>query len=115
MTNATDAKRLTPDDMKSQIPSPDGERFHIGLERVELQVELYVPQNEDLQQPHSRDECYVVIHGSGQFQMGDDIVPFAAGDFLFVPAGMTHRFLDFGESLETWVIFYGPEGGDNQM
>ena len=114
MTKATDAKRLTPDQMKSHIPGPDGERFHIGLERGELQVELYVPQNEDLQQPHSRDECYVVICGSGQFQMGDDIVPFEAGDFLFVPAGMTHRFLDFGDNLEAWVIFYGPEGGDNQ-
>ena len=39
-------------------------------------------------------------------------IPFNAGDFLFVPAGMKHRFLDFGENLETWVIFYGPEGGE---
>ena len=111
MTHATDAKHLRPADMRAQIPTPDGKRFYIGLLRGELQVELYAPQNEDLQQPHSRDECYVVIRGAGKFQMGDDIVAFAAGDFLFVPAGMQHRFFDFGESLETWVIFYGHEGG----
>ncbi|WP_217492042.1 cupin domain-containing protein [Leisingera sp. JC1] len=112
MSHATDAVRLRPAEMRNSIPGAGGERFHIGLLRGELQVELYVPQNEDLQQPHSRDECYVVIRGSGRFQMGEDTVPFEAGDFLFVPAGMEHRFLDFGSSLETWVIFYGPEGGE---
>ena len=25
---------------------------------------------------------------------------------------MEHRFLDFGENLAIWVIFYGPEGGE---
>ncbi len=112
MSNAKDTVRLQPQEMRNNIPGPDGQRFHIGLLRGELQVELYVPEHEDLQQPHSRDECYVVIHGSGRFQMGEKIVPFEAGDFLFVPAGMEHRFLDFGASLETWVIFYGPEGGE---
>ena len=112
MNHATDAVRLQPADMRKSIPGPGGERFHIGLMRGELQVELYVPQNEDLQKPHNRDECYVVISGAGRFQMGNETVPFEAGDFLFVPAGMEHRFIDFGDSLETWVIFYGPEGGE---
>jgi len=110
--HATDAVRLRPADMRAALPGPEGERFHIGLLRGQLQIELYVPQGEDLQTPHSRDECYVVTRGSGRFQMGDRILPFEAGDFLFVPAGMVHRFLDFGDSLETWVIFYGPEGGE---
>lgn len=111
MTHAKDAVRLGLNEMRANIPNPDGERFHEGLMRGELLVELYAPQHEDLQEPHSRDECYVIISGSGKFQMGDEVVPFEAGDFLFVPAGMEHRFFDFGQSLETWVIFYGPEGG----
>ena len=112
MTQANDAVRLTPEDMARHIPGPRGERFHIGFTRGQLQVELYRPQTQDLQQPHDRDECYVVVRGEGQFQMGDEVVPFRAGDFLFVPAGMEHRFFDFGDTLETWVIFYGPEGGE---
>ena len=39
-----------------------------------------------------RDECYVVIRGSGKFQMDKEVMSFEAGDFLFVPAGMEHRF-----------------------
>jgi mannose-6-phosphate isomerase-like protein (cupin superfamily) len=112
MTHATDAVRLTRAEMARHIPGPDGARFHVGLCRGQLQVELYIPENEDLQKPHDRDECYVVVAGEGRFQMGDEIVPFGVGDFLFVPAGVEHRFLDFGETLETWVIFYGPEGGE---
>ena len=112
MAHATDAVKLTPAEMARHIPDANGKRFHIGLSRGELLVELYIPEGEDLQKPHSRDECYVVTRGSGRFQMGSRIVPFEAGDFLFVPAGMEHRFLDFGDSMEAWVIFYGPEGGD---
>lgn len=113
MSRKTDAVLLQPKKMKENIPGPAGERFHIGFLRGELHVELYVPENEDLQEPHTRDECYVIIRGSGKFQMDQDVLSFEAGDFLFVPAGMKHRFFDFGQSLETWVIFYGPEGGAN--
>lgn len=112
MTSPKGAVRLTPEAMAKHIPDEAGNRFHVALERGQLQVELYIPEGEDLQQPHSRDECYVVIHGSGVFQMGEEMAPFKTGDFLFVPAGMKHRFLDFGEKLETWVIFFGPEGGE---
>ena len=42
--------------------------------------------------------------------MGEEIIPFESDDFLFVPAGLPHRFLDFRDSLEAWVMFCGPEG-----
>ena len=31
---------------------------------------------------------------------------------LFVPAGMEHRFEDLSEDFGTWVVFYGPAGGE---
>lgn len=108
----TDAMKLSAEDMAKHIPGPSGERFHIGLLRGQLQVELYCPQNEDFQKPHDRDECYVIIQGEGQFEMDNKMVHFQAGDFLFVPAGMPHRFVDFGKELSAWVIFYGPIGGE---
>lgn len=43
--------------------------------------------------------------------MGGETVPFRPGDFLFVPAGMSHRFEDFGDDMAVWVMFYGPKGG----
>ncbi len=108
----TDCKKLTPAEIAAKIPAPNGDRFFVALERGELQIELYVPRLADDQQPHSRDECYVIVEGKGMFEMGSEVVPFETGDFFFVPAGVKHRFLDFGESMKTWVIFYGPEGGD---
>ena len=45
--------------------------------------------------------------------MGDEIVSFGPGDFSFVPAGLPHRFTDFSDTMSTWVMFYGPDGGEN--
>tara|TARA_B110000114_G_C14846008_1_gene298634 strand:+ start:52 stop:369 length:318 start_codon:yes stop_codon:yes gene_type:complete len=77
-----------------------------------LSVEIYKPEGVDHQQPHSRDELYVVTSGSGYFVNGSSRDKFEQGEVLFVPAGVVHRFEDFTEDFSTWVIFYGPEGGE---
>lgn len=78
-----------------------------------LSVEIYKPEKVDLQQPHSRDEVYVVISGSGEFLNNGKRTTFSVGDFLFVPAGVEHRFENFTDDFATWVLFYGPEGGES--
>ncbi|MBK7342186.1 MAG: cupin domain-containing protein [Saprospiraceae bacterium] len=77
-----------------------------------LSVELYQPAGADHQQPHLQDEVYVVARGEGTFVVSDTRVAFKAGDVLFAPAGAVHRFETFSEDFLTWVIFYGPEGGE---
>nr|WP_299384473.1 cupin domain-containing protein [Allomuricauda sp.] len=77
-----------------------------------LEVEIYQPEKVDLQQPHTRDEVYVVISGTGEFLNGGVRTNFGPGDFLFVPAGVEHRFENFTDDFSTWVLFYGPEGGE---
>ena len=77
-----------------------------------LTVEVYKPEKVDLQQPHSRDEIYVIISGTGTFYNNGERYPFKAGDFLFVPAQIEHRFENFSDDFSTWVFFYGPEGGE---
>ena len=100
-------------DAKQRVSDiPDEQRFSQLGHHESLTVELYKPIYTDLQQPHSRDGCYVVVEGNGFFEMADETVPFAPGDFIFVPAGMPHRFRDFGRSIICWVMFYGPEGGE---
>jgi mannose-6-phosphate isomerase-like protein (cupin superfamily) len=89
--------------------APFAEVFNHGS----LVVEIYKPENIDLQPPHTRDEIYVVISGSGYFINGTSRAPFAPGDVLFVPAGVVHRFEEFTENFSTWVFFYGREGGEN--
>ena len=74
-------------------------------------VLLFVPTDQDTQQAHKRDEIYLVQAGQGIFKRGGETVRFDAGDVLFVPAGVPHRFASFSAEFKAWVIFFGPEGG----
>lgn len=91
----------------SRVPDP----FVVLFERGDLSIELYAPRGVDLQTPHSRDEIYVIATGAGVFLRAAERVPFVPGDVLFVPAGVEHRFVEFGDDFSTWVLFFGPEGG----
>jgi mannose-6-phosphate isomerase-like protein (cupin superfamily) len=77
-----------------------------------LLLKLFAPQRTDPQQPHTRDEIYLVAQGRGWFVNGDVRHAFGPGDVLFVPAGVAHRFEAFSDDLRLWVVFYGPEGGE---
>lgn len=88
------------------------EEFVTLFRHGSLEVEFYRPDGVDRQQPHTRDEIYVVASGSGLFVNGDERHPFEPGEVLFVPAGVVHRFEDFTDDFATWVFFYGPEGGE---
>jgi mannose-6-phosphate isomerase-like protein (cupin superfamily) len=104
--------RLTVADALARLPGPAGERFVELFQHGTLSIELYAPRGHDPQTPHSKDEVYVVVQGSGQFRNGDARHGFGPGDVLFVPAGVTHRFEEFTDDLAVWVIFYGPEGAE---
>ena len=88
------------------------QRFAQVMQHGTMSVELYAPDKIDPQQPHAQDELYVVVSGTGQFMNGDEVYPFGPGDVIFVPAGREHRFFDFTDDFQTWVIFYGPDGGE---
>jgi mannose-6-phosphate isomerase-like protein (cupin superfamily) len=77
-----------------------------------MDLRLYVPPTPDLQTPHKRDELYVVAEGSGHFVRAGERFPCAAGDVLFVAAGVEHRFEDMTPGFAVWVMFWGPEGGE---
>lgn len=95
-----------------QALAGSGSEFIEIFRHGSLVVEIYQPTKVDLQQPHSRDELYVVIAGSGFFVNGGVRHPFSAAEVLFVPAGVEHRFEEFTDDFATWVFFFGPEGGE---
>lgn len=77
-----------------------------------LSVEIYKPNKVDKQTPHDKDEIYVVASGTGTFLNGEESNDIGPGDFLFVKAGVKHRFINFTTDFSTWVFFYGPKGGE---
>jgi mannose-6-phosphate isomerase-like protein (cupin superfamily) len=105
-------RRVEVAEAMARLPGAGGERFAEVFKRGSLLVEIYAPRGTDPQRPHARDEVYVVVAGRGEFVNGGERQPVAPGDFLFVPAGVVHRFENFTEDLVVWVIFYGPEGGE---
>jgi mannose-6-phosphate isomerase-like protein (cupin superfamily) len=99
-------------DAQNAIPTRDGKLYDERFRHGTLTVEIYAPKGEDLQQPHTRDELYIVAAGRGWFFVEGQRFQFGPGDALFAAAGEVHRFEDFTEDLLTWVVFYGPEGGE---
>ena len=105
-------QRLTPGSALAKLSEVTGRQFMGVLHHGSLEVEIYKPDKIDLQKPHTRDEVYIVISGSGLFINAEVRHPFQAGEVLFVPAGVEHRFENFTEDFATWALFYGPEGGE---
>ena len=82
------------------------------LKHGSMSVEYYQPDQIDHQSPHEQDELYVIISGTGEFELEGKTTTFQAQDVLFVPAGKQHRFVNFSADFRTWVIFYGATGGE---
>ena len=105
-------KWLSHKDVQEALQEKTSKPFILAWQRGQLEVELYEPKGRDKQTPHTRDEIYIVVKGSGNFTCNGETKPFSEGDVLFAPAGADHRFMDFTDDLSVWVIFYGPEGGE---
>ena len=68
--------------------------------RYRLQV-----AEDDPQQPHELDEIYYVIAGSAHIDIAGTRRAVRAGELIFVPARVPHRFLDVTEPLDILVVF----------
>ena len=102
---------MTPADALQAL-ARSGKEFIERFRHGSLVVEIYQPRQVDRQQPHTRDEIYVITSGAGWFVKAGGRHPFVPGEVLFAPAGVEHRFEDFTDDFATWVFFYGPEGGE---
>ena len=82
-----------------------------------MSVSLFAPRGHDYQTPHAQDELYFIARGSatlvaraaGGVQSRNACRP---GDVLFVAAGEEHRFQDLSDDFASWVVFWGPNGGE---
>jgi mannose-6-phosphate isomerase-like protein (cupin superfamily) len=103
-------RRATLPEALALLPGAAGERYATAIEHGTLTVEIYAPRGTDPQTPHTRDEVYVVMSGTGWFVNGPDRHRFGPGDVLFVPAGVPHRFQQFTDDLTVWAILCSPQG-----
>jgi mannose-6-phosphate isomerase-like protein (cupin superfamily) len=105
-------------ELLSRIPGapseqwPAGERYALAFEHGSMSVGFYAPVGHDPQQPHQRDEIYIIHSGTGDLLIGKDRHNFAPGDVFFVGSGIEHRFENFSSDFSSWVVFWGPAGGE---
>lgn len=91
---------------------PQGERYALGLSHGTMSVGYYAPVGVDPQQPHKRDELYLIHRGTAELLIAGQRHSCTAGDVFFVAAGVDHRFENFSADFGTWVVFWGPPGGE---
>jgi len=116
VTQILNARRAIHDGLADGT-APFGLPAALMRERGTLKLFLYQPRGIDHQPVHEQDEVYIVVSGSGTFAIGDSEdtlkrLPFGPGDAIFAPAGAVHRFEGFTDDFETWVVMYGPDGGE---
>lgn len=105
---------VSPVDALRELEKENKQRFIEVMKHGSMTIEFFKPQQSDTQTPHKQDEIYAIIKGNSTFYRDGERIDCKSGDVLFVPAGMDHRFENFSEDFETWVIFYGPEGGEKE-
>ena len=98
-------------------PLEPGRLSSLMLKHGSMSLRYYAPRGIDSQTPYTQDEIYIIAQGAGFIVSGASEAElerraFTAGDAIFVPAGHVHRFVDFSDDFGTWVIFWGPEGGE---
>ena len=95
---------------------PEGAPSVALFEHGSMQLKVFTPSTNadgrDRQLPHVQDELYLVHSGSADIHIGDEVFAARAGDAFFVAAAVNHRFENFTPDFVTWVVFYGPQGGE---
>src|SRR6266852_3230137 len=67
---------------------------------------IRLDENEkDTQEPHSTDELYYVIHGSGMIEINNRDQAISEGSVIFVPAKAKHRFHKISQTLVILYVF----------
>jgi len=100
-------------DVEANLPDDPAQfRLHYALRHGSMKFGLYAPREADKQGPHKQDELYIIVSGNGRFVKNGEERAFQQHDVIFVEAGADHRFTDFSEDFATWVVFWGPEGGE---
>jgi mannose-6-phosphate isomerase-like protein (cupin superfamily) len=91
---------------------PMGERFITAFQHGSMSVEFYAPLDHDPQTPHSQDELYFIHSGTSELVIEQERHACAPGMVFFVPAGAEHQFENFSADFTTWIVFWGPQGGE---
>lgn len=95
-------------DIRGLIPKMDldGSGFlgFFELEHLQAGILRIKPGEQDMQDPHSLDEVYLVLDGDGFIEIEKKAYMIKKDLFIFVPAEVKHRF--YGNTKEILVVYF---------
>jgi mannose-6-phosphate isomerase-like protein (cupin superfamily) len=77
----------------------------LKIRNLEAGIILLHPGENDTQEPHSADELYFIIEGSGFMELGRSKLAVKRGSVIFVPAKMHHKFYGNKEDMVVLYMF----------
>ena len=96
-------------DMRQIVAShrENKELYHEFFSADRLSIGLYVLEAgaTDLQPPHTEDEIYYIVSGSGTIEVSGEYRQVSAGTVIYVDAHVDHRFDSITENLSVIVVF----------
>ena len=102
----TEEKAYELEDLVAQLEKEGGYYLDfLKIRNLEAGIIMLHPGEKDTQEPHSTDELYCVIEGSGFMELGKCKRPVKKGSIIFVPAKMHHRFYGNRENLVVLYMF----------
>ncbi|MEZ5344538.1 MAG: cupin domain-containing protein [Pyrinomonadaceae bacterium] len=104
--------KFDPEDLLHRLPLPADEKWKDGVWDIEafrkrgVSLIFFAPRGKDYQTSHEEDEFYFLVKGSGELKIGEKRISCTAGDALYVPAGVSHRFENFTDDFAAWAVFF---------
>ncbi len=87
----------------------DENQFTEVLDKDSVTIEIGQYPKPSPKNPHTEDEVYYIVSGSGSIRVGDETYDVETGDVVFVEQGMEHDFFDIDEEITALTIFVGSE------
>lgn len=87
-------KILSLKNIVKKIDKESGSYFSsiINNENMECEIIKIKPSEKDTQTPHSSNEIYYIINGSGCIEINEKIYEIKKDDIIFIPKDFSHRF-----------------------
>jgi mannose-6-phosphate isomerase-like protein (cupin superfamily) len=88
------------------LPRTPGRSSEILIDG-DMEIRFAAKPRSGPQEPHLRDEFYVIARGHGRYRYEGKLSEVGAGDMCFAAAHAPHGFEDITEDFCVWVMFYG--------
>ena len=84
------------------------ELFTTELSQIVL---MSIPYGQEIpKEVHDGDQIFVIVEGSGEAYLSDNVVKFKGGDTLVIPAGTSHLIKNIGlQDLKFYTIYAPPQ------